>query len=194
MSSMMGPVEGAFGSRPLRTTLPMEVVMVSRYIAPVASSWMTWLELMLKIPRDVTSPMVPTGASWLTSASSGISKQAMTPAKPQGGEGGCTSANALVEGGGAGSEGVLGKQIGDLTGVIWENGWDLPLGLDSLVGGGVSPAATTGQDGCSTLFQSTNFGVLSSDVNSVAGGSVGTLVGEEVVDFFPSSSSGAATP
>ena len=65
MSSMIGPVEQAFGSGPLRIILPTEVVTVSTYVKPVASSFITWLELMLEISGVVTSPMdrVPTGTS-----------------------------------------------------------------------------------------------------------------------------------
>ena len=67
MSSIVGP--GAFGfskvASPLITTLPMEVVTVSTYIRPVASSLTIQLELMLEIPGAVTSPMdrVPPGTS-----------------------------------------------------------------------------------------------------------------------------------
>ena len=38
----------------LSTTLPTEVVMVSTYIDPVVSSWMTLLALMLEIPVVAT--------------------------------------------------------------------------------------------------------------------------------------------
>ena len=57
MSSMVGPVEESFGSGPLRKILPMEVVTVSTYLRPVASSFTTQLELMLEIPGVVTSPI-----------------------------------------------------------------------------------------------------------------------------------------
>ena len=140
---MMGPMEGALGSSPLRTTLPMEVVTVSRYISPIASCWMMQLELILQISGVVISPMVPTDVSWLTSDSSSIFKQAMTPAKPQSGEVSYPSANSLVSEEDAGGEGGSGEQIGDHTGVIWENGQDLPLALDTLVGWGVPPVANS---------------------------------------------------
>ena len=50
-----------FGSGPLSTTLPMEVVMVCIYINLVVLSWMTLLALTLEIPvvatilMDITS-------------------------------------------------------------------------------------------------------------------------------------------
>ena len=87
----------------------------------------------------------------------GIFKQAVTPTEPCGGVGGLTSANALAGGEGLGGEGAFGRQIGDLTGVIHESWWDLPLCLKVQVGWGVSPAAITGQDGCNTLSHPTNF-------------------------------------
>ena len=78
---------------------------------------------MLEIPRVITSPIdrVPMGTSWSTSMSSGIFKQAVTSAKPCGGVGGFTSANALAGGEGSDGEGAFGGQIRDLTGVICES-------------------------------------------------------------------------
>ena len=65
MSSMVGPVEEVFRSRPLRIILLMEVVTVSTYVRPVASSFTTQLELMLEIPGVITNPIdrVPMGTS-----------------------------------------------------------------------------------------------------------------------------------
>ena len=77
--------------------------------------------------------------------SSGIFKQAVTPTKPHGGVGGLTNANAFAGGEGSGREGAFGRWIRDLTGVIHESRWDLPLGLKIQVGQGISPVATTGQ-------------------------------------------------
>ena len=138
MSSMVGPEEEVLGPRPLRINLPMEVVTVSTYVRPVASSFTTWLELMLEIPRVITSPIDrgPTGTSWSSSMSSGIFNQVVTPVKPHGGVGGLTCVNALVGGEGSGREGALGRWIGDFTGVIHESWWDLPLGLEVWVGWG----------------------------------------------------------
>ena len=59
MSSIVGP--GAFGFSevvsPLITILLMEVVMVSTYVRPVASSLTIQLDLTLEIPGAITSPM-----------------------------------------------------------------------------------------------------------------------------------------
>ena len=113
ISSMVGPVEQASGSGPLRATLPTEVVMVSRYITPAALSFTMQLALILEILGVITSPMgmVPMGASRSTSTSSSICKQAVTPKKPHGGVGGCTSAS-----GQDGEEGLgrVGFQVGGL--------------------------------------------------------------------------------
>ena len=49
-SSIVGPVEEASRSGPLRATLPTEVVMVSTYVTPVTSSFKMWLVLTLEIP------------------------------------------------------------------------------------------------------------------------------------------------
>ena len=84
ISSIMGPVEEASESGPLRATLPTEVVTVSTYIMPVTSSITMQLVFTLEIPGVATSPMgmVPMGASRSTSTSSSICKQAITPKKP----------------------------------------------------------------------------------------------------------------
>ena len=62
-SSIIGPVEEASESGPLRVTLPMEVVMVSMYVTPVASSLMMQLVLIVEILGVTISPMgaVPMG-------------------------------------------------------------------------------------------------------------------------------------
>ena len=121
-------------------------------------------------------------------------KQAVTPMKPCGGVIGFTGANALSGGEGSGREGAFGRQIGDLTGVIHESWQDLPLGLKVWVGWGVSPAAITGQDGCSTLSHPANFGVLSLGCSFSTGGAFGMSARVEVVELFSSSTSGMATP
>ena len=105
---------------------------MSTYVRPVASSFTTWLELMLEIPGVITSPI---------SMSSGVFKQAITPMKPCGEVGGLTSTNALAVGEGLGREGAFGRQIGDLTGVICESWQDLPLGLKVWVGWGGLPGS-----------------------------------------------------
>ena len=117
MSSMMGP---SFGSDLLRKTLPMEVVMVSMYTSPIVSSLTTRLELTLEMPGVITSPMdiVPTGVSQPTSMTSGVFRQAVTPAEPWGGVGGHLNANALASGGDASGDGAFDKQSGRLIGYV----------------------------------------------------------------------------
>ena len=127
MSSIIGPMGEAFGFRLLRMILPMKVVTVSTYVTPVTLSLTTWLELMLDIP----------GASPIDRVSmdtSSIFKQAVTPAKLCGGVEGFTGANAPADGEGSDGEGISGRWMGDFTGFICENGWDLPLSLEVWVG------------------------------------------------------------
>ena len=83
-SFIVGPRDEASESGQLRATLPMEVVTVSMYVMPVASSLMMWLILMVEILGVATTPMgmVPRGTSRATSTSSGVCRQAITPAKP----------------------------------------------------------------------------------------------------------------
>ena len=124
----------------------------------------------------------------------GIFKQAITPTKPHGGVGGLTSTNALAGGEGSDREGTFGRWIGDLTGVVCESRWDLPLSLKVWVGWGISPVVITGQDGCSIQSHPTNFRVLSLGCCSCTGGIFGTSAGKVVVECFSSSASGMATP
>ena len=122
-SLIVGPVEQASGSGLPRATLPMEVVMVSRYVMPVTSSFTMWLALILEIPGVTTSlmGMVPMGASRSNSTSSSICKQAVTPKKPHGRVGGCTSASTQDGEEGLGRVGVPGREAGGLIGIIWES-------------------------------------------------------------------------
>ena len=62
---------------------PNEVVTVSMYIMPVASSLMIQLALIEEISGVAITPMdmAPRGASEATSTSSGVCRQAVTPAK-----------------------------------------------------------------------------------------------------------------
>ena len=84
------------------------------------SSLTTWLELTLEMPGVVNSPMdiVPTGISWPTSMTSGVFRQAVTLAKPQGRVGSHLNANALAGGGDASGNGAFDKQSGRLIGII----------------------------------------------------------------------------
>ena len=120
-SSIVGPKDKASESGLLRATLPMEVVTVSTYVMPVALSLMMQLMLTVDILGATTTPMgmVPRGSSRATSTSSGVRRQAVTPAKLCSGVGGCTSANACT-----GKEGLSGveafsREAGGFTGKIW---------------------------------------------------------------------------
>ena len=194
----MGPE--AFGSSevvpPLMIILLMEVVMVSTYVRPVASSLTIQLELTLEIPGVITSPTdrVPMGTSWSNSTSSRVHKQAITPTKLHGGVGGLTSANAPTGGGGSGGEGVSNRQIRDTTGIVCDTWCDLALHLEVWVGCSISLVVTTGRDGCNTFPHPMNFGDLSWGHSSGTRVVWGASVGEGIVELPPSSASGMATP
>ena len=123
ISSIVGPVEQASGSGLLRATIPMKVVMVSRYVMPVTSSFTMWLALILEIPGVATSlmGMVPMGASRSTSTISGIHKKAVTPKKPCSRVGGHTSASAQDSKEGLGRVGIPSGEAGGLIGIIQES-------------------------------------------------------------------------
>ena len=97
--------------------------MVSKYVMPVALSFIMQLALMLEIPGVVTRPMdmVPMGGSRSTSTSSGFHKQAVTPKKPCSGVGVHTSANAWDGKEGLGGVWILGGKTGGLIGIIVED-------------------------------------------------------------------------
>ena len=120
-SSIVGPGDEASESGPLRATLPKEVVTVSMYVTPVASSLTMWLVLMVEIPGVATTPMdmVPRGAPEATSNSSGVHRQAVTPAKPCSGVVGSTTANACTGEEGLGWVGVFDGEAGGFTGTVW---------------------------------------------------------------------------
>ena len=168
-----------------RMILPTEVVTVSRYIRPMALSVIMWLELTLDSPGVVTSPIdrAPKGISWPISTSSGIFKQAVTSMKSHGGVGGLTKANAFGSREDSDREDAFGRQTRDLQGIIRDSRQDLPFSLKIWVSLGISPAATMGLGGCSTLFHPTNFGVLSLGSSFGQGGDSGMC-----------STSGMATP
>ena len=171
MSSIAGPSPG---SKLPRTILPMEVITVSRYTSPMVSSVTTRLELTLErlglntIPMDI----VPTGISWSTSTSSRVLKQATTLAKPWGGVGGLTNASVLAGWGGFGGNGAFGGLDGGLMEVVWVSWRALLFALGAVVGWGVSPVATTGQDRCTTVshlaYFVATFGMGGASVVSVA--------------------------
>ena len=93
---------------------------MSMYTSPIVLSLTTWLELTLEMPGVVTSPMdiVPTGISQPTSTTSGVFRQAITPAKPWGRVGGHLNANALAGGGDASGNRAFDKQSGRLIGIV----------------------------------------------------------------------------
>ena len=76
----------------------MEVVTVSIYVTPIASSLMMQLILTVEILGVTTTPMdrVLWSASEAISEGSGVHRQAVTPAKPHGGVVGWMIANALL--------------------------------------------------------------------------------------------------
>ena len=196
MSSITGP---SLGSKLPRTILPMEVIMVSRYTNPMVLSFTTRLELMLErlglntIPMDI----VPTGISQSTSTSSGVLEQVTTPAKPWGGVGGLTNASVLAGRGDFGGDGAFGGLDGGLMEVVWVSWWRaLPFNLGIAVGWGVSPVATTGQDGCTTMshlaYFGSAFGMGGASGLLVAPGA--SAVASAVAERLLPSSSGRSTP
>ena len=120
-SLIIGPEDESPESGLLRATLPMEVVTVSMYVTPVASSLTMWLMLTIDIPGAATTPkgMVPRGSSRATSTSSGVHRQAITPVKLCSRVGGCTSENACT--GKEGLDGVedFSGEAGGFTSKIW---------------------------------------------------------------------------
>ena len=172
---MTGP---SFRSDLLRMTLPTEAVTVSMYTSPVVLSLTTRLELTLEMPGVITSPMdiVPAGISWPTSTTSGVFRQAVTLVKPRGRVGSHLNANALAGGGDAGGDGAFDKQSGRLIGNIRVSCQALPLDFGIGDGWGISPAANTGRDGCSTFSHLAYFGAFFSSVGFGTGCASGTLV------------------
>ena len=161
-SSIVGPMDEVSGSVPLRATLPTEVVTVSIYVTPVASSLMMWLMLMVEILGVATTPMdrVLWGASKAISDGSCVCRQAVTPAKLHGGVIGQTTANAHT-----GEEGLDGVRVSSrgargLCGLPQGNQIGPPLGVGVLDGWEISPAVTTGHEGCRIFSHPKNFGSL----------------------------------
>ena len=120
-SSIVWPRDEASESGLLRATLPMEVVTVSTYVTPVALSLTMQLVLTVEILGATTTPMgmVPRGSSRATSTSSGICRQAVTPAKPCSRISGHMSANACTSEEGLGGVEAFGREAGGFTGKIW---------------------------------------------------------------------------
>ena len=95
----------------------------------------------------------PTGISLLMSMNSGALRQDVTSVNPLGGVGGLTKANAFDRGEDIGAGRVLNRQDGRVASAVHESTQDLPFGLGTEVGGGISPAMCTGQEGCRTISQ-----------------------------------------
>ena len=121
MSSIVGPEDKVPESGLLRATLPTEVVTVSMYVIPVASSLMMWLMLTIDILGANNTPkgMVPRGGSRATSTSSGVCRQAITPIKLCGRVCGHTSANACTGKEGLGGVEAFSGEAGGFTSKIW---------------------------------------------------------------------------
>ena len=92
----------------------MEVVTVSMYVMPVALSLTMQLMHTVDILGAATTPMgmVPRGSSRATSTSSGVCRQAVTPAKPHGRVGGHMTANACTGEEGLGGVEAFGGEAG----------------------------------------------------------------------------------
>ena len=194
-SSIVGPWDEVSESRLLRATLPMEVVTMSIYVIPVASSLMMWLILMVEIPGVATTPMdmVPWGTSEAISRGCDVRRQAVTPAKLHGGVIGHMTANACTGEKGLDGVGVFNRGTGGFAGPARGRWVGPPLGLEALHGGEISSAATTGQEGCRIFSHPKNLGLLLSMANSGVQGILGMSVGR-VSRLWSPSFSGRATP
>ena len=128
----------------------MEVVTISIYMTPVALSLMMWLVLMVEILGVATTSMdrVSWGASKAISNGSCVRRQAVTPAKPHGGVVGQMTANAHTGEEGLDGVRVSGRGAGGFDGLAQGNWIGPPLGIRALDGWEISPAVTTGHEGC----------------------------------------------
>ena len=143
LSVMSSIVRPSLGSVLPMTICPMDIITVSKYTRPFSSSLTTQLEQMLDMPGSNMAPMVTTlvGVSWSTSTSSGVLKQAVTPAKPCGGVGGLTNANALASGGDLGGDEALGDFGDGLKGMVLMGRRTLRFTHGAAVGGGNFPCS-----------------------------------------------------
>ena len=157
----------------------MEVVTISIYMTPIASSLIMQLMLMVEIPGVTTTPIdrVSWGTSEASSNGSCVHRQAVTPAKLHGGGVGQTTAKART-----GEEGLYGVRVsgrgaGGFDGLPWGNQIGPPLGIRALNGWGISPVVTTGCEGCRIFSHPKNFGSLLSVARSGAQGVLWTSAG-----------------
>ena len=106
-------------------TLPMEVVTMSPYVTPVASSFMIWLMLMVEIPGVTTIPMGRElwGASEAISNGSSVCRQAVTPVKLHGGVIGQMTANSHTGKEGLDGVGVSSRGLEALMVCLGEPNW-----------------------------------------------------------------------
>ena len=100
----------------------------------------------------IPTAIVLTGVFWSISTGSGVLKQAATPAKPQGGVGGLTNANALASGGDLDGDEALGVLGGGLNRVVLVVRRTLLFACSAVVGWGTSPVAITSWEGCNIVF------------------------------------------
>ena len=169
-SSIVGPVEEASGAGPLRLLFLWRLwwcpSMSCLWPHPLLYGWHSCWKSQVLLPNQW--PMVPIGGSRSISTSSGIYKQAVAPKKPCSGVGGCTSVW------------ILDGETGGLIGIIVEDWLDCTFGIEVFIGWGISPAATTGQDGCNTFFHPKNFEALSSGGGSSTWDILGMVVAARV--------------
>ena len=141
---------------------------MSIYVTPIASSLMILLMLMVEILGVAITPIerVSWGTSEAISDGSCVHKQAVTPVKLQGGVFGWTTANTHT-----GEEGLDGVKVsgwgaGGFDGLAQGSQVGPPLVLRALNGWEISPAVTTGHEGCRIFSHPKNFGPLLSVAGS----------------------------
>ena len=107
------------------------------------------------MPGVATNPIDigPTGILLLISMNSGALRQDDTSVNPLGGVGALTKANAFDGGEDIGAGRVPNRQDGRAARAVCESTRDLPFGLGTKVGGGISLATCTGWEGCRTVSQ-----------------------------------------
>ena len=94
-----------------------------------------------------------TGISLPISMNSDALRQDVTLVNPLGGVGGLTKTNAFDRGEDIGASGVLNRQDGRAARAVRKSTQDLPFGLGTEVGEGISLVMCTGQEGCRTISQ-----------------------------------------
>ena len=110
--------------------------------------------------------------------------------------GGLTNSSVLDGGGDFGGNGAFGDLDGGPMEVVWVSWRALLFACSAAVSWGISPAATTGQEGCATVSHPVYFGATfgmdgASGVAVVPGASAVAVAGAE---GLPPSSLGRSTP